>query len=85
MLPQKRSGQLGRSRTSWSGLASLADVSTLLCVLVAEVAGLDVFRLAAVDIRCLGLDGLIGLRTGAHSLVPEHPDWPAAEGIAALD
>lgn len=37
-------------RTCWSWLASLANVSTLLCVLVADVAGLDVLGLAAVNV-----------------------------------
>ena len=38
------------NRTCWCWLASLANISTLLCVLVADVAGLDVLGLAAVNI-----------------------------------
>ncbi len=40
-------------RTCWCWLTSLANVSTLLCVLVADVAGLDVLGLAAVNVGCL--------------------------------
>jgi hypothetical protein len=38
------------NRTCWCWLASLANISTLLCVLAADVAGLDVLGLAAVNI-----------------------------------
>ena len=43
-------------RTCWCGLAGLSDVSTLLCVFVADVSSLDVLWLAAVDLWGLCLD-----------------------------